>query len=116
LVVLALMGTQSAFFGPSKYGILPEMLRGSDLPRANGLILMTTFLAIIFGTASAGLLGHWLVDETVPLADSAGRLWRGSALLHRDRRGWHVDGVVDSARPAGSARSSFSHVSFGNSS
>ncbi len=47
LVVLFLMGTQSAFFGPGKYGILPEMLRTSDLPRANGIILMTTFLAII---------------------------------------------------------------------
>lgn len=78
LVVLGLMGTQSAFFGPSKYGILPEMLRRSDLPRANGLILMTTFLAIIFGTASAGVLGQWLVDETVPLEDSAGGLARGS--------------------------------------
>lgn len=79
LVVLGLMGTQSAFFGPSKYGILPEMLRCSDLPRANGLILMTTFLAIIFGTASAGVLGQWLVDESAPLADSAGGLARGSA-------------------------------------
>ena len=29
-VVLFLMGTQSAFFGPSKYGILPEMLRPDD--------------------------------------------------------------------------------------
>jgi len=56
LAVLFLMGTQSAFFGPAKYGILPEMLRGSDLPRANGWIQMTTFLAIIFGTASAGVL------------------------------------------------------------
>ncbi len=79
LVVLGLMGTQSAFFGPSKYGILPEMLRRSDLPRANGLILMTTFLAIIFGTASAGVLGQWLVDETAPLAESAGGLAQGSA-------------------------------------
>ncbi len=58
LVVLFLMGAQSAFFGPGKYGILPEMLRKSDLPRANGLILMTTFLAIIFGTAAAGLLSE----------------------------------------------------------
>ncbi len=56
LAVLFLMGTQSAFFGPAKYGILPEMLRGGDLPRANGWIQMTTFLAIIFGTASAGVL------------------------------------------------------------
>lgn len=54
--VLFLMGAQSAFFGPAKYGILPEMLRESDLPRANGFILMTTFLAIIFGTVVAGKL------------------------------------------------------------
>src|SRR5207344_505903 len=44
----------SAFFGPSKYGILPELLRPSDLPRANGSILMATFLAIIFGLSAAG--------------------------------------------------------------
>jgi acyl-[acyl-carrier-protein]-phospholipid O-acyltransferase/long-chain-fatty-acid--[acyl-carrier-protein] ligase len=56
LFVLFLMGTQSAFFGPAKYGILPEMLRPADLPRANGLFLMLTFLAIIFGTALAGVL------------------------------------------------------------
>ena len=41
--VLMLMGLQSTFFGPSKYGVLPEMLRHRDLPRANGLFLMTTF-------------------------------------------------------------------------
>lgn len=55
-VVLFLMGAQSAFFGPSKYGILPETLRPVDLPHANGIILMTTFLAIILGTAIAGVL------------------------------------------------------------
>ena len=68
LVVLFLMGMQSAFFGPSKYGILPEMLPARDLPRANGFFLMTTFLAIIFGTAMAGVLK----DEF------GGRLWMGS--------------------------------------
>lgn len=54
LGVLCLMGIHSAFFGPSKYGILPEMLRTRDLPRANGIILMATFLAIIFGLSAAG--------------------------------------------------------------
>ena len=54
LAVLCLMGVHSAFFGPSKYGILPELLRPSDLPRANGYMLMATFLAIIFGLAAAG--------------------------------------------------------------
>ncbi len=55
-VVLFLMATQSAFFGPGKYGILPELFRQQDLPRANGLMLMTTFLAIIFGVVAAGAL------------------------------------------------------------
>jgi acyl-[acyl-carrier-protein]-phospholipid O-acyltransferase/long-chain-fatty-acid--[acyl-carrier-protein] ligase len=64
--VLFLMGTHSAFFGPGKYGILPEMLHEEDLPRANGFILMLTFLAIIFGTGLAGALA----------AD--GRLWLAS--------------------------------------
>lgn len=54
LFVLFLMGTHSAFFGPPKYGVLPELLRETNLPRANGAILMTTFLAIIFGFAGAG--------------------------------------------------------------
>jgi MFS family permease len=66
--VLFLMGTHSAFFGPAKYGILPEMLRPADLPRANGIFLMLTFLAIIFGTAAAGYLLNY----------SGGHIWIGS--------------------------------------
>lgn len=54
LGVLCLMGVHSAFFGPSKYGILPELLSPAELPRANGSILMATFLAIIFGLSAAG--------------------------------------------------------------
>ena len=76
LVVLFLMGTHSAFFGPGKYGILPELFREADLPRANGVILMTTFLAIIFGTASAGLLGDLLTDAAGQRHPE--RLWIGS--------------------------------------
>jgi len=68
--VLFLMGTQSAFFGPSKYGILPEMLRPSDLPRANGIFLMLTFLAIIFGMAVAGGL-KLLLDNKLWIASLA---------------------------------------------
>jgi len=59
LLVLCLMGTQSAWFGPAKYGILPEMVRGSDLPRFNGIIQMTTFLALILGI----WIGGWLIDQ-----------------------------------------------------
>ena len=64
-VVLFLMSTQSAFFGPAKYGILPELFRDRDLPVANGVIQMTTFVAIIFGMALAGFAKDWF----------EGRLW-----------------------------------------
>lgn len=55
-LVLFLMSTQSTFFGPAKYGSLPELFRSDDLPQINGVFQMTTFLAIIFGFASAGIL------------------------------------------------------------
>ncbi len=71
--VLFLMATQSAFFGPGKYGLLPELFRPADLPRANGLILMATFLAIIFGVVFAGKLFDFLVSNR----DASG-LWVGS--------------------------------------
>ncbi|MEZ6137269.1 MAG: MFS transporter [Pirellulaceae bacterium] len=72
-IVLFLMGTQSAFFGPGKYGVLPELFAPKDLPRANGLILMTTFLAIIFGTVLAGRLK----DALAGADGSAHSLWIG---------------------------------------
>ena len=71
--VLFLMGVHSAFFGPGKYGILPELFSVKDLPRANGLILMTTFLAIIFGTVAAGGLKTLLTGES----GSTSNLWMG---------------------------------------
>src|SRR5215471_12368517 len=51
LGVLFLLATQATFFGPAKYGLLPEILPARDLARANGLIEMSTFVAIILGTA-----------------------------------------------------------------
>ncbi len=56
LGVLFLMGTQSAFFGPLKYGILPDHLRPDELIAGNGLVEMGTFLAILTGTMAGALL------------------------------------------------------------
>jgi acyl-[acyl-carrier-protein]-phospholipid O-acyltransferase/long-chain-fatty-acid--[acyl-carrier-protein] ligase len=61
--VLFLMGTHSAFFGPSKFGILPELVRERDLPAANGIFLMTTFVGIIAGTALAGSLKGYIHEN-----------------------------------------------------
>jgi MFS family permease len=77
-VVLFLMGMQSAFFGPGKYGILPEMLKPNQLARANGIVLMTTFIAIIFGTSAAGWLKDALVSPDLPRFTAARELWLGS--------------------------------------
>ena len=54
LAVVFLMGLQSTFFSPAKYGILPEMLPEKDLSRGNGLLEMSTFMAIILGTSFGG--------------------------------------------------------------
>jgi len=58
LFVLFLMGTHSAFFSPSKYGILPEILSDQELSEGNGLIQMWTYAAIILGQACGGYLVH----------------------------------------------------------
>ena len=56
LGVVFLMGLHSTFFSPAKYGILPEMLADKDLSRGNGLLEMSTFLAIILGTSVGGAI------------------------------------------------------------
>ncbi len=54
--LLFLMATQSAMFGPAKYGILPEILPPDRLSWGNGVIQMGTMIAIILGTGLAGPL------------------------------------------------------------
>jgi 1-acyl-sn-glycerol-3-phosphate acyltransferase len=56
LVVLFLMGMQSTFFGPAKYSILPELLGEKDLVAGNALVAGATFLAILLGTITGGLV------------------------------------------------------------
>ncbi len=56
LAVLFLMGMQSTFFGPAKYAILPELLGDESLVGGNALVAMATFLAILLGTITGGLV------------------------------------------------------------
>lgn len=55
-VILFLLATQSAIFGPSKYGIVPELVASEKISKANGLMTSFTFLAIILGTFLASFL------------------------------------------------------------
>lgn len=51
-----LMGLHSAIFGPSKYGLLPELLPEKKLSWGNGILEFGTFIAIIGGTVAGGFL------------------------------------------------------------
>lgn len=48
---LAFMSLQSAFVSPAKYGILPEVLTDRTLSFGNGLVNLTTFVAMAGGGA-----------------------------------------------------------------
>lgn len=56
LAVLFLMGSQSAFFGPVKYAILPQLLTEKELLAGNAWVEMGTFIAILLGTITGGVL------------------------------------------------------------
>ncbi len=64
LTVLFFMGAQSTFFGPLKYGILPQHLEESELTGGNGLIQMGTYIAILVGGMAGGMLAG--LDEIGP--------------------------------------------------
>lgn len=55
-ILLFLLGTHSALFAPSKYGIIPEITPKDRVSRANGIISSFTYLAMILGTFFASFL------------------------------------------------------------
>jgi len=58
LIALTLVATQAALFGPSKYGLLPELLPAKRLSWGNGVIELGTFLAIIVGTVTGAAMAE----------------------------------------------------------
>jgi MFS family permease len=56
LVCVFLMGTHSAFFVPAKYGVMPEILPKEKLSAGNGILESLSFLAVILGTVTGGVL------------------------------------------------------------
>lgn len=56
MTALAMMGLQAAFFGPVKYGIIPQLLTPEELVEGNAMVETGTKLAILGGTLAGGLL------------------------------------------------------------
>jgi MFS family permease len=69
LSTVFLMGTHSAFFVPAKYGAMPEILPPHLLSKGNGLLESLSFLAVILGTVSGGVMSflfhrsEWFQNE-----------------------------------------------------
>lgn len=55
-MLLFLLSIHSALFGPSKYGIISELVPKDSVSKANGLITSFTYLSIIIGTFLASFL------------------------------------------------------------
>ena len=56
VLVVFLMGVQTAFLVPAKYGIMPEILHTSVLSRGNGILEGSSFVAQLAGTSVGGIL------------------------------------------------------------
>jgi acyl-[acyl-carrier-protein]-phospholipid O-acyltransferase/long-chain-fatty-acid--[acyl-carrier-protein] ligase len=67
-----LISTQGALFGPSKYGLLPELLPENKLSWGNGIIELGTFLASVTAVMGAGYLAD---------AFRGRQFWSGIVLL-----------------------------------
>ena len=65
LMVLFFAGSLAAFFGPIKYGILPQYLKTEEVIAGNGMIEMGTFVTILLGTMFGGFLVIDPVGRTI---------------------------------------------------
>ena len=80
-----LMGVHSALFGPSKYGLLPELLPLEKLTWGNGVLELGTFLAIITGTMAGAFLSDHL---------AGGQAWSGLLLALLAVGGYFLSGGI----------------------
>jgi MFS family permease len=78
LAILFCLGTQSSFFGPIKYSIIPQHLDNSELLGANAQVGMGTFVSILLGT----LIGGWIVTM------EQGPIWVGGLTVAVAIIGW----------------------------
>ena len=76
LAALIALTCQSSFFGPAKYGMIPELVPNEDLSRANGTINMMTNIAVIVGTMAGGMIADVYSPQTSTTGvHSAPLLW-----------------------------------------
>ncbi|HEV2288232.1 MAG TPA: acyl-[ACP]--phospholipid O-acyltransferase [Candidatus Acidoferrales bacterium] len=77
LLCVFLASTQGALFGPSKYGLLPELLPEKLLSWGNGVLELGTFLAIIAGSVA----GAFMADFFRTRQEIPGLIFFGCSML-----------------------------------
>ncbi|NMH66148.1 MFS transporter [Shewanella salipaludis] len=94
LLLLFLMGTQSAYFGPVKYSLLPQALAEDELVGGNAWVELGTFLSILLGTLSAGFI----------VASERATLWSALTVVSLALIGYLASRGIPSLPPPGSAQ------------
>jgi MFS family permease len=68
-VALFAMGVHSTFFGPIKYGILPQHLKQDEVLGGTGFVEAGTYIAILTGTIVGGILpAEWAAAGVIMVA------------------------------------------------
>ena len=57
--LLFMLSVVAALMGPPKYSIIAELVTKEEIPRANGLITASTYLAVIVGMVMGGVLSTY---------------------------------------------------------
>jgi acyl-[acyl-carrier-protein]-phospholipid O-acyltransferase / long-chain-fatty-acid--[acyl-carrier-protein] ligase len=87
-VVVALMGAQSALFGPAKMGAIPEMISADRLSQANGVMALTTVVAAALGFIAGNYLYGMTADPQLGLHGALTLGPATAALLGVAAAGW----------------------------
>ncbi|MDR2761989.1 MAG: MFS transporter [Planctomycetaceae bacterium] len=84
LGIMFLLGSQAAFFSPSKYGTIPDLVPHSKISSANGIIVMFTMLACVSGQILGGYVFYWttIYENNLPTGIPGGtRIWITAVVL-----------------------------------
>lgn len=71
VLMSAVLGTASAFYGPAYRAILPDVIDSADLQRANGISNASLSAGRIIGPSAAGIAFAWRGSGTVFAFDAA---------------------------------------------
>jgi len=76
------VGIGACFYGPAKYGILPEILPRERLVKANGMVELLTLVAILGGAIGGSVLADVFKDRVLVSFGVLGGIFGGALLLN----------------------------------